>query len=53
MLCFQIEVRGIYVRRREDNHIINGIKLLNIVRIIYQRRDSILKLETIKYNAHK
>lgn len=29
-LCFQVEAKGVCVARREDNHMINGTKLLNV-----------------------
>ena len=48
-LCFQVEVRGICVTRREDNHMINGTKLLNVAGMTRQRRDNILKSETIRH----
>jgi len=44
-LCFQVEVGGICVARREDNHMINGTKLLNVTGMTRGRRDGILKSE--------
>lgn len=44
-LCFQVEVKGVCVARREDNNMINGTKLLNIVGMSRGRRDGILKAE--------
>lgn len=44
-LCFQVEVKGICVARREDNNMINGTKLLNIAGMSRGRRDGILKAE--------
>jgi len=44
-LCFQVEVRGICVARREDDHMINGTKLLNVAHMTRGRRDGILKSE--------
>lgn len=44
-LCFQVEVRGICVARREDNCFINGTKLLNVANMTRGRRDGILKSE--------
>ncbi|PHH70091.1 hypothetical protein CDD82_7348 [Ophiocordyceps australis] len=47
-LCFQVEARGICVARREDNHMINGTKLLNVAGMTRGRRDGILKSEKIR-----
>jgi protein SOK2 len=44
-LCFQVEARGVCVARREDNHMINGTKLLNVAGMTRGRRDGILKSE--------
>lgn len=44
-VCFQVEVRGICVARREDNCFINGTKLLNVANMTRGRRDGILKSE--------
>ncbi|KAF2155075.1 apses-domain-containing protein [Myriangium duriaei CBS 260.36] len=44
-LCFQVETNGICVARREDNHMINGTKLLNVAGMTRGRRDGILKSE--------
>ncbi|KAI0114536.1 apses-domain-containing protein [Nemania sp. FL0031] len=48
-LCFQVEARGICVARREDNHMINGTKLLNVAGMTRGRRDGILKSEKIRH----
>ncbi|MCJ1309408.1 hypothetical protein MMC25_003067 [Agyrium rufum] len=48
-LCFQVEVKGICVARREDNHMINGTKLLNVAGMTRGRRDGILKSEKIRH----
>jgi len=48
-LCFQVEVGGICVARREDNHMINGTKLLNVARMTRGRRDGILKGEKLRH----
>jgi hypothetical protein len=45
-LCFQVEAGGVCVARREDNHMINGTKLLNVAGMTRGRRDGILKKET-------
>lgn len=45
ILCYQVEARGICVARREDNHMINGTKLLNVAGMTRGRRDGILKCE--------
>ena len=44
-LCFQVEANGVCVARREDNHMINGTKLLNVAGMTRGRRDGILKSE--------
>ncbi|KAF7537478.1 hypothetical protein G7054_g3650 [Neopestalotiopsis clavispora] len=48
-LCFQVESRGICVARREDNHMINGTKLLNVAGMTRGRRDGILKSEKVRH----
>ncbi|KAK6212460.1 hypothetical protein LQW54_005234 [Pestalotiopsis sp. IQ-011] len=48
-LCFQVEARGICVARREDNHMINGTKLLTVAGITRDRRDGILKSERVRH----
>ncbi|KAI1859822.1 hypothetical protein JX265_010271 [Neoarthrinium moseri] len=48
-LCFQVEARGICVARREDNHMINGTKLLNVAGMTRGRRDGVLKSEKVKH----
>ena len=48
-LCFQVEARGVCVARREDNHFINGTKLLNVAGMTRGRRDGILKSEKAKH----
>ncbi|KAI7899732.1 transcription regulator HTH, apses-type DNA-binding domain-containing protein, partial [Cokeromyces recurvatus] len=44
-VCFQVNVQGIYVARRQDNDMINGTKLLNVTGMSRGRRDGILKNE--------
>jgi len=44
-VCFQVESNGLCVARREDNHFINGTKLLNVAGMTRGRRDGILKSE--------
>lgn len=48
-LCFQVEASGICVARREDNHMINGTKLLNVAGMTRGRRDGILKSEKTRH----
>lgn len=48
-VCFLVEARGITVARREDNHMINGTKLLNVAGMTRGRRDGILKSEKISH----
>ncbi|KAJ5178879.1 hypothetical protein N7492_002089 [Penicillium capsulatum] len=48
-LCYQVEAKGICVARREDNHMINGTKLLNVAGMTRGRRDGILKSEKLRH----
>ncbi|KAG9244493.1 hypothetical protein BJ878DRAFT_480111 [Calycina marina] len=48
-LCFQVEAKGVCVARREDNHMINGTKLLNVAGMTRGRRDGILKSEKMRH----
>ncbi|KAK9774402.1 hypothetical protein AB5N19_06753 [Seiridium cardinale] len=48
-LCFHVEARGVSVARREDNHMINGTKLLNVAGMTRGRRDGILKSEKVRH----
>lgn len=48
-LCFQVEAHGVCVARREDNHMINGTKLLNVAGMTRGRRDGILKSEKTRH----
>ncbi|KAH7348716.1 hypothetical protein BKA65DRAFT_501222 [Rhexocercosporidium sp. MPI-PUGE-AT-0058] len=48
-LCFQVDVKGTCVARREDNHMVNGTKLLNVAGMTRGRRDGILKSEKQKH----
>ncbi|KAI8371884.1 hypothetical protein BD560DRAFT_106411 [Blakeslea trispora] len=43
--CFQIDAKGVCVARRQDNDMINGTKLLNVVGMSRGKRDGILKNE--------
>ncbi|KAL2811198.1 cell pattern formation-associated protein [Aspergillus granulosus] len=47
-LCYQVEAKGVCVARREDNHMVNGTKLLNVAGMTRGRRDGILKSEKIR-----
>ncbi|OZJ05898.1 hypothetical protein BZG36_00896 [Bifiguratus adelaidae] len=44
-MCYQVEVNGICVARRNDNQMVNGTKLLNVVGMSRGKRDGILKNE--------
>ncbi|RKP36555.1 transcription regulator HTH, apses-type DNA-binding domain-containing protein, partial [Dimargaris cristalligena] len=44
-LCYQVDARGYSVARRQDNNMINGTKLLNVVGMSRGKRDGILKNE--------
>jgi len=44
-MCYQVDARGICVARRQDNNMINGTKLLNVVGMSRGKRDGILKNE--------
>ncbi|BCR89117.1 uncharacterized protein ACHE_50315S [Aspergillus chevalieri] len=48
-LCYQVESKGVCVARREDNHMINGTKLLNVAGMTRGRRDGILKSEKVRH----
>lgn len=48
-LCFQVEAKGVCVARRDDNHMINGTKLLNVAGMTRGRRDGILKSEKVRH----
>ncbi|PBP17864.1 hypothetical protein BUE80_DR011377 [Diplocarpon rosae] len=48
-LCFQVDINGTCVARREDNHMINGTKLLNVAGMTRGRRDGLLKSEKQKH----
>lgn len=43
--CYQVELRGVMVSRRQDNNQINGTKLLNTTGMSRGKRDGILKNE--------
>ncbi|KAF7726742.1 hypothetical protein EC973_008516 [Apophysomyces ossiformis] len=44
-LCYQVDAKSICVARRQDNDMINGTKLLNVVGMSRGKRDGILKNE--------
>ncbi|KAI9225694.1 MAG: transcription regulator HTH, apses-type DNA-binding domain-containing protein, partial [Piptocephalis tieghemiana] len=44
-VCYQVDAKGVCVARRQDNHMINGTKLLNVVGMSRGKRDGILKNE--------
>ncbi|EIE77742.1 hypothetical protein G6F55_007903 [Rhizopus delemar] len=44
-VCYQVDVNGICVARRQDNDMINGTKLLNVTGMTRGKRDGILKNE--------
>lgn len=48
-LYFEVEVRGVCVARREDNHMINGTGLLDVAGMTRSRQDHILKSEKVKH----
>lgn len=48
-MCSVAEAKGILVPRREDNHMINGTKLLNVASLTRENRDGILKSEKLKH----
>jgi hypothetical protein len=49
--CFQVTAKGVCVARREDNHFINGTKLLNVAGMTRGRRDGILKSEETRHTV--
>lgn len=50
-LCFQVSVKNVCVARREDNHMINGTKLLSVAGMARGRRDGILKNEKTRHEV--
>ncbi|KAI8056304.1 uncharacterized protein B0P05DRAFT_560377 [Gilbertella persicaria] len=44
-VCYQVDAKGVCVARRQDNDMINGTKLLNVVGMSRGKRDGILKNE--------
>ncbi|KAI7860332.1 transcription regulator HTH, apses-type DNA-binding domain-containing protein [Circinella umbellata] len=44
-LCYQVDAKNICVARRQDNDMVNGTKLLNVVGMSRGKRDGILKNE--------
>jgi hypothetical protein len=48
-LCFQVEANNKCVARREDNHMINGTRLLDVAGMTRGRRDGILKSEKTRH----
>ncbi|KAG0737766.1 hypothetical protein G6F57_009865 [Rhizopus arrhizus] len=43
--CYQVEVKGICVSRRQDNDMVNCTKLLNLANLSRTRREAILNNE--------
>ncbi|KAI7862404.1 transcription regulator HTH, apses-type DNA-binding domain-containing protein [Spinellus fusiger] len=43
--CYQVDTKSVCVARRQDNDMINGTKLLNVVGMSRGKRDGILKNE--------
>jgi len=48
-MCFLVDVKGVCVARRQDNHHVNGTKLFNVAGLTRGRRDGILKSEKIQH----
>ncbi|KAL7664402.1 HTH APSES-type domain-containing protein [[Candida] zeylanoides] len=48
-ICYQVEVHGVLVSRRQDTDYINGTKLLNVAGMSRGKRDGMLKSERNKY----
>ncbi|RKP10351.1 transcription regulator HTH, apses-type DNA-binding domain-containing protein, partial [Thamnocephalis sphaerospora] len=44
-ICYQVDAESVCVARRQDNNMINGTKLLNVVGMTRGKRDGILKNE--------
>ncbi|KAI8343962.1 hypothetical protein BC941DRAFT_464201 [Chlamydoabsidia padenii] len=44
-VCYQVDAKSVCVARRQDNDMINGTKLLNVVGMSRGKRDGILKNE--------
>lgn len=49
VLCFQVDAKGVCVTRRDDNHYVNGTKLLNVAGLTRGQRDGILKSEKVQH----
>ncbi|KAL0092575.1 transcription regulator HTH, apses-type DNA-binding domain-containing protein, partial [Phycomyces blakesleeanus] len=43
--CYQVDTKSVCVARRQDNDMVNGTKLLNVVGMSRGKRDGILKNE--------
>jgi len=50
-LCYQVETRGVCVARRDDNHMINGTKLLTLTAMTAGRKGALLKSEKIRHTV--
>ncbi|KAI9591069.1 transcription regulator HTH, apses-type DNA-binding domain-containing protein, partial [Syncephalis fuscata] len=44
-ICYQVDAESVCVARRQDNNMVNGTKLLNVVGMTRGKRDGILKNE--------
>ncbi|KAF2194689.1 DNA-binding domain of Mlu1-box binding protein MBP1, partial [Zopfia rhizophila CBS 207.26] len=50
-VCFRVEVNGVCVGRREDNHMFNGTTLLEVAGMTHEDRDTILRAEKNRHMA--
>jgi len=50
-LCYQVETGGVCVARRDDNHMINGTKLLTLTAMTAGRKGALLKSEKIRHTV--
>ena len=48
-LCYQVETRGVCVARRDDNHMVNGTKLLTLTAMTAGRKGALLTREKTRH----
>ncbi|GAB1312755.1 hypothetical protein MFIFM68171_02965 [Madurella fahalii] len=48
-LLFHVKVNGVSVTRREDNHMINGSKVLEVSKLSQERKNEILDAEKVRH----
>lgn len=50
-VCYQVKTRGVCVARRDDNHMINGTKLLTLTGMTAGRKGALLKSEKTRHTV--